>query len=227
MTNDPPAAKYKMDIDLAVLKSLGINLYSNAAAVLSEVVANAWDADATEISIAWAPDGKEITIQDDGCGMSLNQLNNRFLRVGYAKRDEEGQTSNKFGRPFMGQKGIGKLSIFSLAGQVDVYSTDGNESNGFRIRLDKLEESIQGRDTYNPLDLPVPDDLPPTGTRLVLRELKTQRSGITATALRKRLARRFDVLRPGSQVRRASPRLTGERSFRDDRQRRSDRVQGS
>ncbi|CAH0190608.1 BbrUII/HgiDII family restriction enzyme [Microbacterium foliorum] len=193
-------SKYKMEIDLAVLKSLGINLYSNAAAVLSEVVANAWDADATQITIAWTPGGSEIVIEDDGCGMSLEQLNTRFLRVGYAKRDEEGESSNKYKRPFMGQKGIGKLSIFSLAGQVDVYSTDGNESNGFRIRLDKLEESIRGQVPYSPEDLPVPSDLPTTGTRLVLSELKSARSGITATALRKRLARRFDVLRPGSGV---------------------------
>jgi hypothetical protein len=37
---------YKLTLDLRVLDHLGIKLYSNAAAVLSEAVANAWDADA-------------------------------------------------------------------------------------------------------------------------------------------------------------------------------------
>ena len=35
--------KYRMTVDLNVLDHLGINLYSNIAAVLTEAVANAWD----------------------------------------------------------------------------------------------------------------------------------------------------------------------------------------
>ena len=38
--------KYKLSISLNVLESLGINLYSSTPAVLSEAIANAWDADA-------------------------------------------------------------------------------------------------------------------------------------------------------------------------------------
>ena len=33
---------YKMTVDLNILDHLGINLYSNIAAVLTEAVANAW-----------------------------------------------------------------------------------------------------------------------------------------------------------------------------------------
>jgi HSP90 family molecular chaperone len=44
-------ARYTMTVDLSVLESLGINLYSNAAAVLSELVANAYDADATLVKM--------------------------------------------------------------------------------------------------------------------------------------------------------------------------------
>ena len=43
--------KYKMSISLNVLEHLGVNLYSNIPAVLSEVVANSWDADATNVDI--------------------------------------------------------------------------------------------------------------------------------------------------------------------------------
>ena len=42
-----------MTVDLSVLEALGINLYSNAAAVLSELVANAYDADSTCVTITW------------------------------------------------------------------------------------------------------------------------------------------------------------------------------
>ena len=47
--------KYQMSINLNVLNHLGLKLYSNVPAVLSEVVANSWDADASEVDIEIEP----------------------------------------------------------------------------------------------------------------------------------------------------------------------------
>ena len=85
MRNSP----YEMTIDLNVLKHLGINLYSNVAAVLTEVVANAWDADASRVYIEIDSEKGEISIEDDGIGMSIEDMNNKYLRVGYCRRTEE------------------------------------------------------------------------------------------------------------------------------------------
>lgn len=79
--------KFQMSINLQVLNHLGLNLYSNTSAVLSEVVANAWDADATEVKIQI--DGDTITIADNGVGMDLSDINNKYLTVGYQKRKEK------------------------------------------------------------------------------------------------------------------------------------------
>ncbi len=38
--------RYEMGISLRILDHLGLNLYSNTPAVISEAIANAWDADA-------------------------------------------------------------------------------------------------------------------------------------------------------------------------------------
>src|SRR5437879_5589223 len=95
--------KYKMTVDLSVLEALGINLYSNAAAVLSELVANAYDADATVVEIDWKLSGSKILVRDDGVGMSVEELNERFLKVGYKKRSTEGLKSPRFKRPYMGR----------------------------------------------------------------------------------------------------------------------------
>src|SRR4051794_2677376 len=108
----PPATpKYTMTVDLSILESLGINLYSNAAAVLSELVANAYDADSSEVQIDWKSKGEKIIVTDDGAGMTVEEINKRFLAVGYKKRVNEGFKSHKWKRPFMGRKGIGKLSV--------------------------------------------------------------------------------------------------------------------
>lgn len=191
-----PAAepKYKMTVDLSVLESLGINLYSNAAAVLSELVANAYDADATLVEITWKKNNQRVVVTDDGVGMSASELNKRFLKVGYKKRDNEGTQSKRFERPYMGRKGIGKLSVFSIAESVAVYSTKRGKSNGLKIDVEKLEAAIRAGEAYYPQPVNVPSRYATKGTTIVLDQLRSKRANLTAVALRKRLARRFDVL---------------------------------
>jgi HSP90 family molecular chaperone len=180
---------YKLRLDLRVLDHLGIKLYSNAAAVLSEAVANAWDADAQVARVTI--EAKEITIEDDGIGMTLDQINNRFLAVGYDKRVAEGEASPK-GRPFMGRKGIGKLALFSIADQIDVHTCSGSERHAFRMRTEDVREAIKASRDYLPL--PVAFTGPAKGTRIVLTDLKKKRTGASIPALRKRIARRFSVI---------------------------------
>ena len=79
--------KYTMSLSLNVLNHLGINLYSNIPAVLSEIVANSWDADAENVFISIS--NNEIIIEDDGCGMTTNDINEHFLKVGYQKRESQ------------------------------------------------------------------------------------------------------------------------------------------
>lgn len=83
-------AKYTMSLDLNVLNHLGLNLYSNTPAVLSEVVANSYDADALEVKIDISQESDKIVIIDDGNGMTLQEINEKFLRVGYQKRESGG-----------------------------------------------------------------------------------------------------------------------------------------
>jgi hypothetical protein len=180
---------YKLTLDLRVLDHLGLKLYSNAAAVLSEAVANSWDADAPTVTIRIKQ--QTITIEDTGTGMNLSQINERFLSVGYDKRDEEGERSAK-GRSFMGRKGIGKLALFSIAGAIEVHTTSGKEKHAFKMVTADVKKAVkQGKDYY---PAPIQFKGPKEGTRLVLRELTKKRTTQSIPALRKRIARRFSVI---------------------------------
>jgi Histidine kinase-, DNA gyrase B-, and HSP90-like ATPase len=183
-----------MTVDLSVIESLGINLYSNAAAVLSELVANAYDADATKVMIDWKNGNQRVVVVDNGAGMTKKELNDRFLKVGYKKRLNEGTNSKRWNRPFMGRKGIGKLSVFSIAETVTVFSTKDGTSNGLKIEVPKLEKAIRAHKPYYPVPTKVPAEHQMKGTTIILDRLKKKRSKLTALALRKRLARRFDVM---------------------------------
>ena len=180
---------YKLTLDLRVLDHLGIKLYSNAAAVLSEAVANAWDADARKVSVDLR--SSEIVIQDDGVGMNLSAINDRFLAVGYDKRTREGEVSAK-GRAFMGRKGIGKLALFSIAGTIEVHSRKGAERDAFQMVTKDIKKAIERGESYYPTAIEFSG--PSTGTRIVLRDLTKKRTTASILALRKRVARRFSVL---------------------------------
>ena len=188
--------KYKMTLSLNVLKHLGLGLYSNVPAVLSEVVANSWDADARHVVIEIDPRGSMITIQDDGHGMSLADANDRYLNIGYERRKViEGSRTPRYGRPVMGRKGIGKLSLFSIARTVEVHTVRGTERHGFRMDLDKIEETIKDGEEkdYEPDPVDIADVELDEGTLIILTDLK-RRLNRTSKWLKRRLARRFSVI---------------------------------
>lgn len=173
-----------------MLDHLGINLYSNAAAVLSEAVANAWDADAQVVKVDIQ--SRQITIEDDGIGMTLTQINDRFLKTGYDKRTNEGEISAQ-GRAFMGRKGIGKLALFSIADQIEIHTRAGKkEQHAFSMKMSEVRKAISTGATYFPD--PVEFAGPSKGTRIILTELKKKRTATSVPALRKRIARRFSVI---------------------------------
>ena len=63
-----------------------MNLYSNVPAVLSEIVANSWDADAEEVNINIDTDNDIITIIDNGIGMTCQDINTKYLYIGFDRR---------------------------------------------------------------------------------------------------------------------------------------------
>lgn len=207
---------YKLSVDLQVLKHLGIGLYSNLPSVMSEMVANSYDADATEVDINI--DGDTIVIKDNGLGMNVEDANKKFLTVGYDKRDKEKNKEGKvltlkFKRLPMGRKGIGKLSTFAIANSVKVESiktclevNDKGEitketvcgKSAFLMDVKAIESNAKKKREYHPEEtdtdgVEFADKIDfDKGTRITLTNLKRQR-GINADFVRRNLARRFAV----------------------------------
>ena len=135
---------YNLTIALNVLSFLGPNLYSNFPSVLSELVANAWDADATEVIIDVDIENDRLTIWDNGRGMSIDDMNSKYLRVGYQKRSNDGNDLTPKGRHYMGRKGIGKLAIFSFAERMEIQTCKKNgEKAGCIMHWSEISKEIE------------------------------------------------------------------------------------
>jgi hypothetical protein len=185
-----------MMLSLNVLEHLGLNLYSNIPSVLAEAVANAWDADADAVEIEFDRENGRIAVKDDGAGMTREEVNERFLLVGYRRRDNQPGPTPK-GRSPMGRKGIGKLSLFSVANRIEVHTTKNGERSALRMAVEEIRNKIQsGSQDYHPE--PLSEDVVAfdRGTRIVLSDLRRRHTLRTSDALRRRLARRFAIIGP-------------------------------
>jgi len=102
----------------------------------------------------------------------------------------------------MGRKGIGKLSLFSIANTIEVETVKDGQSNAFRMELADIEQEIadaerEGRTAgYPPKEITSTGLNHGHGTRITLKGLKKRQTIRTPDYLRQRIARRFSVLGP-------------------------------
>ena len=135
------AVDYSMRISRLTVDKLGVKLYDKVSAVIAELIANAYDADATEVTVrapmsqflatraggAVADKGFDIQVVDNGIGMTPQQVQDYFLVVGAERRNDpnRGGLSPGFSRKVMGRKGVGKLAPFGICKTIEVISAGG------------------------------------------------------------------------------------------------------
>jgi hypothetical protein len=142
---------YELRISRLTVDKLGVKLYDKASAVVAELIANGYDADAelvtvrVPLSTALATKTRSgkirsakytIEVIDDGHGMTPDEAIDFYLKVGRDRRLVAGQGghSRTKGRPVMGRKGIGKLAPFGICKRIEVISAGGMKTKtGYRV----------------------------------------------------------------------------------------------
>ncbi|SEU24623.1 sensor histidine kinase [Stigmatella erecta] len=116
----------KFSVDTHLFRELGELLVGRESTALIELVKNAYDADATEVTVFGEnlgdPSRGVIRITDNGVGMTPNIFQRGFLRVAARIKNEGDRKSERWGRRFTGAKGVGRLSAHKLARKIQVQS---------------------------------------------------------------------------------------------------------
>jgi len=151
-----PTNPYTMKIERTIIDKLGLKLYDKVSAVVAEIIANAYDADAEDV-IVRVPLGKVLAIKkgksieqkgyvieihDDGHGMTPIETNEFYLKVGKDRREDprQGDRSREKKRLVTGRKGIGKLAPFGVCRTIEVRSVGGKKtSHGYKITHFELD----------------------------------------------------------------------------------------
>ena len=113
-----------------LLTMLGEQLIKNERIALVELVKNAYDADATKVSVdfrgfgdSWANNGAaSVVITDNGVGMSDSTLNTVWMSPATPAKAIAKRTNpvTARGRALQGEKGIGRFATFKLGSLVEV-----------------------------------------------------------------------------------------------------------
>lgn len=136
----------KFKVGSGLKNILGQDLITSDNIAIYELVKNSYDAHATKVLITFEDDS--IIISDNGKGMSLDDLKNKWLFVGYsAKSDgtEDASYRSKIKRNFAGAKGIGRISCDRLGSEVTLTTKSAQSDQIERIHVDwnRFEESLK------------------------------------------------------------------------------------
>lgn len=124
---------YRLIVDPRILKILSENLYTNLYYVISELIANAYDADAHNVYIKITENS--LVVEDDGIGMNDDSIKD-YLKVGYESRTDETNSTTDLGRKKMGRKGVGKLAALSVSKEYKLMTKQKGVYNGFIVKKD-------------------------------------------------------------------------------------------
>ncbi|HEZ6481751.1 TPA: ATP-binding protein, partial [Neisseria meningitidis] len=180
--------KLKMSFEPTVIEHLGVKMYSHTVPAIAELIANAYDACATEVEVRLfdKPEHK-IVIKDNGIGMSFDEINDFYLRIGRNRREEK--QASPCGRIPTGKKGLGKLALFGLGNKIEISTIQGNERVTFTLDYAEIRRS---KGIYQPefRKESVESNIE-SGTTITLTEL-TKKQGYPLDNYVEHLSRLFD-----------------------------------
>lgn len=187
-------SKYELKFDPKTIEHLGVKMYSTLPPALAELISNAYDADASSVTVEFLEQNgtpTAITVIDDGTGMSSSDIQGKFLVIGRNRRKDDGdEPSPKFNRLPTGKKGLGKLALFGLAKDVVVDTVKGGLRNRFKLNWDSL---LVAQGVYSPqTDLIDAKAKKKAGTVIQLSDLK-RKSPFDLEAIADSLSRIFIV----------------------------------
>ncbi|MFD7159425.1 TIGR02391 family protein [Kribbella sp. NPDC059898] len=181
-----------LQFDPLTIEHLGYKMYSHLPNALAELIANAYDADATDVQVVLLDDehGRSVTVRDNGHGMNLGDLREKYLRIGRNRRVEGEGRSESGRRAVAGKKGLGKLALFGIGETILLTTKRRGASENLHVALSWNEIKNATGTEYHP-DLTRSEAAPDVhGTTVELSNLR-RRTPVNARDLAHSLSRLF------------------------------------
>lgn len=128
----------RFSIDGGLIDRLGNELVARQETAVSELVKNCYDADATHVTLTFRNTDKiggELLIEDNGTGMTEQQLRDGFMRISSSEKIKN-PVSAIYHRKRAGKKGIGRFSVQRLGRKLIIQTFTASANTGFELCID-------------------------------------------------------------------------------------------
>lgn len=166
----------RFHVDAGHINKLGFELVGKQETALMELIKNAYDADATTVTVDFIDaesEGGKLVIQDNGSGMNLKTIKNTWMNISTDFK-QENKMSPRFGRVRAGRKGIGRFSVQRLGKKLELVSGVKGESKATRVIFNWDIDYVKGvniRDVYVSASY-IDKDINEHGTKLEIIDLR-------------------------------------------------------
>jgi signal transduction histidine kinase len=126
----------RFSTDAGIINRLGQELVGKQETAVAELIKNAFDADATTVTLTFSDtyqSGGSLKIEDNGLGMSQEQLLNGFMRISSADKINH-PVSERYGRRRAGRKGLGRFSVQRLGAELLLTTQTLESDHALRMR---------------------------------------------------------------------------------------------
>lgn len=157
---------------------IGKELINNEYIAIFELVKNSYDAGATHVKISFYDN--LIEIEDNGHGMTKDDIINKWLFVAYSEKKEENRKESyrdKIRPHTAGAKGIGRFSCDRLGSVLEMYTKTKSESNINTLFVDWTKFEHKDLETLESINVRYTSSTDTTdfkngsGTKLVIKNL--------------------------------------------------------
>lgn len=128
----------RFSVDAKIVERLGEQLVSKRTTALTELIKNAYDADAVVVQVEFINTdslGGTIVIQDNGLGMSHDDLVKGFMTISTSDKVAN-PYSNQYKRYKAGRKGIGRFSAQKIAEKLIIITKREQDLEYLRVEID-------------------------------------------------------------------------------------------
>lgn len=141
-------SKFESSFNPRFLEMYARSVIKDPKIALTEIVANAWDAGATEVSIIWPNEevGGSVSVEDNGCGMTFDEFKQRWAEASYDRTEKQGDTivlSDGSVRKVFGRNGMGRFGMFYFSDTYKVSTWKDGTENTFSVIRDSTPFHIE------------------------------------------------------------------------------------
>lgn len=182
-------------VDAGLIDRLGKELVGRAETAVSELVKNAYDADAKNVEVnfidsLWS--GGTLEIIDDGLGMTFEQLRLGFMTISSTDKVHN-PLSSRYKRSRAGKKGIGRFATQRLGKKLIIITQTQESEQAVKLTIDwdnyTVDQDISA--INNQIDY-IPKEKP-EGTTLIIKDL---REGWTEASIKRIYRYVSDLFQP-------------------------------